>query len=147
MLKIIKKIEKVLIAGILLVFCTILVLSFIDIAYEITLDIIAPPIFIINADRLMELFSLFLIILIGLELLETIKVYLKEDVLHVEFVILVAIIAIARKVIIWDFAKFSYMELIGLSTMILALATGYYLLKRSGLTIDMKKKKQDQDES
>jgi uncharacterized membrane protein (DUF373 family) len=37
--------------------------------------------------------------LIGIELLETIKAYLLEKVVHVEIVIEVALIAIARKVI------------------------------------------------
>lgn len=95
----------------------------------------------------MELFSLFLIILIGLELLETIKVYLKEDLLKVELVILVAIIAIARKVIIWDFDKYSYLELIGLATMILALSAGYFLLKKAGLTISVKKQRTHEDDT
>ena len=147
MMKIIKGIERLLIGGILIVFCTILVLSFVDLVYVIYLDVIDPPLFIIDADRLMELFSLFLIILIGLELLETIKVYLKEDLLKVELVILVAIIAIARKVIIWDFDKYSYLELIGLATMILALSAGYFLLKKAGLTISVKKQRTHEDDT
>lgn len=146
-MKIIKGIERLLIGGILIVFCTILVLSFVDLVYVIYLDVIDPPLFIIDADRLMELFSLFLIILIGLELLETIKVYLKEDLLKVELVILVAIIAIARKVIIWDFDKYSYLELIGLATMILALSAGYFLLKKAGLTISVKKQRTHEDDT
>jgi uncharacterized membrane protein (DUF373 family) len=147
MLEIIKGIERLLIAGILVVFCIILVLSFVDVVYVIYLDVIAPPLFIIDSERLMELFSLFLIILIGLELLETIKVYLKEDLLKVELVILVAIIAIARKVIIWDFDKYSYLELIGLAAMIVALSTGYFLLKKAGLTISLKKQRTHEDDA
>ena len=110
------------------------------------LDIVAPPLFIIDADRLMELFSVFLIILIGLELLDTIKVYLKDDVLKVESVILVAIIAVARKVIVWNFEKYSYQELVGLAAMILALATGFFLLKKSGFSIAVKKKESPEND-
>ncbi len=50
--------------------------------------------------NLPEIFGFFMLILIGIELLETIRAYLVENVVHVEVVIEVALIAIARKVII-----------------------------------------------
>lgn len=90
---------------------------------------------IISADDLMNLFSTFLVLLIGLELLETVKAYLKEDLFHIEYIILVAIIAIARKVIVWDFEKFKTPELFSLSAMIVALGITYYLIKRSGFKV------------
>ncbi len=135
MLKFIKTTEKILISVILVIFFSILILSFIDIIYVIIESIIEPPIFIIDAQKLMELFSLFLIILLGLELLETIKAYLQEDVVHVELVVLVAIIALARKVIIWDFNKYSYMELISLAVIIMALGVTYFLIKKADVKI------------
>jgi len=145
MLKIVKYIERFLVWGILLVVSILLVLAFLDLAYEITQKIIAPPRLIIDADGLMDLFSLFLILLIGLELLETVKAYLKEDLFHVEFIILVAIIAIARKVIVWDFNKYSTSELLSLSAMIIALGATYFLIKQSDFTLRLpwrKKKKE-----
>jgi hypothetical protein len=45
---------------------------------------------------------------------------------------LVAIIAIARKVIVMDFEKYSGLEILGISSIILALAGGYYLIKKTG---------------
>ncbi len=83
----------------------------------------------------MHLFSLFLILLIGLELLETVKAYLKDDIVHVEFIILVAIIAIARKVIIWDFNKYSTHELLSLAAMIVALGITYFLIKKADVKL------------
>lgn len=140
MLKFIKVIEKILISVILVIFFTILILAFIDIVYVIIENILEPPILIIDADKLMELFSLFLIILLGLELLETIKAYLEEDVVHVELVVLVAIIALARKVIIWDFNKYSYTELISLAIIIVALGITYFLIKRADIKIKLSRK-------
>ena len=112
--------------------CVILLLAFIDIVHEIKQKVILPPRFIIDADGLMDLFSLLLVILIGLELLETVKAYLKEDIVHVEFIILVAIIAIARKVIVWDFNKFQFEELLSLAAMIVGLGITYFLIKMAG---------------
>ena len=130
--KLLKYIESALIIGILIVICGILILAFIDIVYEIKQKVIMPPRFIIDADGLMDLFSLLLVILIGLELLETVKAYLKDDIVHVEFIILVAIIAIARKVIVWDFNKFQVEELLSLAAMIVGLGITYFLVKMAG---------------
>jgi uncharacterized membrane protein (DUF373 family) len=137
MFKLLTYIEKILVWGILMVVSLLLLLAFIDIVYEIVQKILAPPVMIINAEGLMDLFSIFLVLLIGLELLETVKAYLKEDLFHVEFIILVAIIAISRKVIVWDFEKYSTMELLSLSAMIVALGVTYFLIKQSDFKIKL----------
>ena len=143
MKKAIKHIEYALILAILIVISVTLVLAFVDIVYEIKQRILQPPKFIIDADGLMDLFSLLLVLLIGLELLETIKAYLKDDIVHVEFIILVAIIAIARKVIVWDFKKYSSEELLSLAAMIVALGVTYFLFKMAKQKNRLRKKKQD----
>jgi len=61
--------------------------------------------------------------------LETVKAYLKDDIVHVEFIILVAIIAIARKVIVWDFSKYEVNELLSLAAMTVGLGITYFLIK------------------
>jgi uncharacterized membrane protein (DUF373 family) len=118
----------------MIVISALLVLAFIDIVYEIIEMVATAENLIIDANDLMGLFSLFLILLIGLELIETVKAYLKEDIVHVEFIILVAIIALARKAILWDFDKYKTTELLALSAMILGLGLTYFLIKRSNLT-------------
>lgn len=146
MVKLVKRIEKVLIWGILLVLSIILFLSFIDVVFEIKEKILQRPMFIIDADGLMNLLSIFLVLLIGLELLETVKAYLKEDIVHVEFIILVAVIAIARKVIVWDFKKYSTEELLSLAAMIIALALSYFLIKRADIKLVFPSKRKNDKE-
>jgi uncharacterized membrane protein (DUF373 family) len=86
---------------------------------------------------MMGLLGSILIVLIGIELLDTIKIYLKDDVVHVEIVILVAIIALARKIIVMDLDKYSYGMLIGMGVMLVALSLGYYLIKHADCTLTM----------
>jgi uncharacterized membrane protein (DUF373 family) len=131
MKRVIKLFESGLAVGILAVLFIVLVAAFIDIAYEIYQNILAPPILIVDASGLMSLFSLVLVLLIGLELTETVKAYLDDDVVHVDLVVLVAIIAIARKVIVWDIEKYSYIDLFSLAAMTLALGVTYFLIKRA----------------
>lgn len=81
-------------------------------------------------NHLHDVFGGFLSVLIGIELLHTIKMYLKEDVVHVEIVLLVALIATSRHVIDLDIAHLEPLRLIGISMLILTLAGGYYLIKK-----------------
>ncbi len=130
---ILKFIETTLVIGILLALSVTLLLAFLDIAYVIYEKIIAPPAFIVDAEGLMELFSLILILLIGVELIDGIKAYLDDRVIHVELILLIAIIAVSRKVVVWDFDKHSHSELYSLAAMILALGVSYLLVRQGAL--------------
>ena len=81
---------------------------------------------------LIEVFGLFLNILIAMELLENISGYLKRNVIQVELVIVTSIIAVARKIIIFDFNKYSEMQLGALVVATLGLSASYWLLKQVG---------------
>lgn len=141
----IKHVERFIIWGILIVMSIILILAFIDIVYEIYNKILQEPMFIIDSAGLMDLFSLFLVLLIGLELLETVKAYLKNDIIHVEFIILVAIIAISRKAIVWDFKKYTTEELISLAIMTVALGLTYFLVKKADVSFKIGKRSDNKD--
>jgi uncharacterized membrane protein (DUF373 family) len=70
-------------------------------------------------------------ILIGFELMETIEMYFKKNIIHAEVVILIAVIAVSRKVILLDLEKHDPMSVIGLSLIIVALGASYYFIKRA----------------
>lgn len=78
-----------------------------------------------------EVFGAFLVILIGLELMKTVVMYLDKHVLHVEVVLTVAVIAIARHAIDLDIAHVEPLTLVGMGAMILALAIGYYYFRKA----------------
>lgn len=80
---------------------------------------------------LLNVFGLFLNVLIALEILENITAYLKKHVVQVELVISTSLIAIARKIIILDLAKTSGIDLLALASTILAISIGYWLIKRA----------------
>jgi len=79
---------------------------------------------------LIETFGLFLNILIALELLENIAAYLKKHAIQVELVIVTSLIAVARKIIIFDFSKATGTDLIGLAIAIFSLSISYWLIRR-----------------
>ena len=102
-----------------------------ELFYIIAKEIFAPPLILLKIDELLEIFGYFLLVLIGIELLETFKIYLEENVINVQVVLLVAIIAVARKVIILDVKILPSMTLIGIGVIVISLAAGYYLVKKS----------------
>ena len=101
-------------------------------AMDIVRSLTAAPTPLLDSDQLLHLFGFFFLILIGVELIETIKVYLVEDTIRVEVVLLVAIMALARKVVLVDFGEDSAGSLLALAAVMAALIGGYFLIKRSG---------------
>jgi uncharacterized membrane protein (DUF373 family) len=75
---------------------------------------------------LLEIFGYFLLVLIGVELLETLKAYVKKDVIHIRVVLEVALIAMARKVIIEEPNVVPSLTLFGIAALILALGIAYF---------------------
>lgn len=130
MIESIKKFEKMVILALIVMMALVLFLGTLDLAWLIIKDIITPPVFLLDIDELLEIFGLFMLILIGFELIETmVKTYLSQSVDHAQIVMAVAIIAIARKVIILDVKDLSGVALLGIAAIILALSIGYYLIK------------------
>lgn len=130
-MKWLKAFERVVIWALTVMMAFILLLATIDLGYLIIKDIVHPPFPILAVTDLLDIFGLFLLVLIGIELLETIKTYLVEHLIRVEVVFMVALIAIARKIIILDVSLFPSLTLVGIGVILIALAAGYYLIRRS----------------
>ena len=79
-----------------------------------------------------------LMVIIGLELLESIKAYLESHVIHVEVVLLVALVAVARKIILLDYKDISHSMLFAVAALVIALSVGYFVIRRAMTTIRQK---------
>jgi len=90
---------------------------------------------------IIDLFGLFFLVLVGVELLETLKMYTKEHVVHVEVVLLVALIVAARKIILIDYTTTPSDIFFGIAAIVIAIGVSYFLLKKS--TSIQKKKEQE----
>ena len=80
---------------------------------------------------IIDLFGLFFLVLVGIELLETLKMYTKEHVVHVEVVLLVALIVATRKIILIDYTTTPSDIFFGIAAIIIAIGVSYFLLKRA----------------
>jgi uncharacterized membrane protein (DUF373 family) len=130
MLDVLKKFEKVVLVALVFMMGVVVFLSTLELGWILIRDIVTPPVVLLDIDELLDVFGFFLLVLIGIELLETIKTYFVEHVIHAEVVIEVAMIAIARKVIILDVKELPSLTLLGIAAIIITLAVAYWLVKR-----------------
>ena len=129
--KIARIFERVVVIGLLGMMMLAVLASTIELAFVLVEELLKPPLMRLNVDEMIQVFGFFLMVLIGLELLETIKAYLEEDRVHAEVVFLVAIVAVSRKVIILDYKELPTELLFGMSALIIALGIGYFLVRRA----------------
>ena len=126
-----KLFEKVVVFSLIALMALIILLSTVELGWIILKDLITPPYVLPGINDLLDIFGFFLLILIGIELLETIRAYLAEHVVHVEIVLEVALIAVARKVIILDVKEYSSLTILAIAGLILALAVAFFLERRA----------------
>lgn len=126
MLESLKKFERFINASLILMMAAVILLAVGELAWILVKDIISPPVMILEVNELLEIFGLFLLVLIGIELLETIKHYYTDGKIELTVIFTVALIALSRKIIILEPEKYDAMTLMGMGVMILALVAGYW---------------------
>ncbi|PKG33373.1 phosphate-starvation-inducible PsiE family protein [Methanoregula sp.] len=144
---VVEKFEKGIYAVLMILLIIVLVAAVLDLGWILIHAIVLNTPYLLEAHEMIYVLGGFLLVLIGVELLDTIKAYFRENVIHVEIVVLLAIIAVARKVILLDPSTSSTgvaitmngfefgFEMIGIGILLVCLAAGYFLIKKGGITI------------
>jgi uncharacterized membrane protein (DUF373 family) len=78
-----------------------------------------------------KVFAGALIVLLGLELAETLRTYFAKHEIRVEVILIMAIVAIGRHMIQLDFDHVPASEIFGLSALMASLTGGYFFVKRA----------------
>ena len=130
-----KTYEKIIYYILIVLFAIIVTFSIGQLAYLVYINLAIDTPLLLENHELLTLFGYFLLVLIGVELLSTIAAYVNEKVIHVEIVILIAIIAIVRGVVLLDAQNANPWNMFGIAAIVFALCSGYYFLKKGGLTI------------
>jgi uncharacterized membrane protein (DUF373 family) len=105
-------------------------LGTIELGRVLIVEMLAPPFLLLALESLFEAFGLVLVILIGMELLRSMKMFLAEEHIRAELVIEVAVIAICNKIITLDLKKTTSEMLLGVAALLIGLAAGYFVLRR-----------------
>lgn len=129
MMRAVKRFEHLITIILLFTMMVAILVATVDVGIRMGTMLYEKPFMMLEVTKVSSVFGFVFMVLIGLELLETIKTYLSSEQLHVEVVFLVAMIAIARKVILLDIKKLDAQILYGIAAIILALAVGFFFLR------------------
>lgn len=99
-----------------------------DVVLVLYQRLMAPPFLLLKIDDIVATFGAFLAVLIAIEIFINITVYIRKDVLPINLVIATALMAIARKVIIFDFSLISPLYIFATASAVLALGITYWLI-------------------
>jgi uncharacterized membrane protein (DUF373 family) len=131
LLRYLEKFEGIVNWSLLVLMACVVLLATVELAWILVKDVLTPPVFLLEIHELLELFSLFLLVLIGIELLHSVKTFLLRREIHLESVLTVAMIAVARKIIVLEPKEWPEGTLLGLAALVLALSISYYVMQRS----------------
>ena len=129
-MEIFDKVERAIAIALLVLMGVVVVSGVLELAYVVITDLMQPPGFFLGVEDLFDIFGLFLMVLIGLELMTSIKMYFDDNMIHAEIMFLVALTAVARKVVILDAKTIDSMTVFSIAALVIALSGGYYFIKK-----------------
>lgn len=139
----VEKIEGFVVAALAFLLVVIVLVILVVVAYLFATKLVE---YVTTIEDIAELqkaalkaFSGILLVLLGLELLDTVKVYFREHNVRVEVILLVALIAMGRHVLELDLHHINPLTLFGFSSLVLALSVSYFLVKRAQIFVIGKK--------
>lgn len=110
----------------------VIIWGILDVVWVIYQRLSQPPYFLLKMSDILATFGAFLAVLIAIEIFLNITLYLREDVIHVRLVIATALMAIARKVVVFDFKELSVPYVFATAAVVLSLGITFWLItKRS----------------
>jgi uncharacterized membrane protein (DUF373 family) len=127
---IVTKVERGIAIALLTLMGIVVISGVFEVAWVVFHDLFQPPGFFLGVQDLFDVFGLFLMVLIGLELMTSIKMYLDSNTIHAEIMFLVALTAVARKVVILDSKSIDPMTVFAIAALVIALSGGYYFIKK-----------------
>ena len=132
MFRYLEKFEEIISRALLVMMAVVVLLTTIELGWILAKDVLTPPVFLLEIGEILELFGLFLLVLIGIELMHSVKIFIKRREIHLEAMLVVALVAVARKVIVLEPKELAPAAVLGLAALALSLIIGYYLVKRAG---------------
>jgi uncharacterized membrane protein (DUF373 family) len=129
--RVIRRFEHAIVVALIVLMMLVIAIATLDLAWIVIKDLAAPPVALLGIEELLDILGLVLLVLIAIELLETIKVYLQSHTVRVDIVLEVALIAVARKIIVVDIKAYGAASVFAIATLVITLAAASYLEHRA----------------
>jgi uncharacterized membrane protein (DUF373 family) len=123
-------VKRFVVLAVLIMMSLTVLFAAVDLARTLVTDLLSPPLFRVSGDELLGLFGLMLLVLVGIELFETVHGALdRKPVAHARLVLVAALIATARGVLLMKAEDAGVGKLLALAALLLALAVALALLR------------------
>jgi uncharacterized membrane protein (DUF373 family) len=107
----------------------VILFGIIDVVYVIFDKITRPPFMLLTINDMLETFGAFLAVLIAIEIFVNITLYIRSDVIPVKLVVATALMAISRKIIVFDYKDLSSEYVSASAMVVIALGITYWLIQ------------------
>jgi len=101
-----------------------------EIAAELYVMIKSTPYVLLSISGITSIFASFLAVLIAIDIFINISLYVRKHVIAVRLVVATALMAVARKIVVLEFADIHPMQIIAMAGLVAVLGFCYYYLSR-----------------
>jgi len=127
----IDRIIRIVAAILMALLAAVVVGATVDLAITLLREFASAPHGRFDVRQVLATLGLFLAVLIAIEMLHVVRLYLEERHFDAEAVLIVALVAIARKIVVFDIEKGDSVLMFGISAVVLSLAGALCLLRWS----------------
>lgn len=108
----------------------VILFGIVDIVFVLFEKLSNPPVFQLTINELLETFGGFMAVLIAIEIFLNITLYIRSDVIPVKLVVATALMAISRKVIVFDYKHLDAQYVSASALVLVALGITYWLVQK-----------------
>jgi uncharacterized membrane protein (DUF373 family) len=113
-----------------LLMVVVILFGIVDIVFVLYEDLLQPPVFQLTIIELLETFGAFMAVLIAIEIFLNITLYIRSDVIPVKLVVATALMAICRKIIVFDYKHLEPEYVSASALVVVALGITYWLIQK-----------------
>lgn len=124
-------VKRIMAMFLIVVLSVVIVISAPSLVLLIRDELLADPAWVIDTAKIPVILDFVLWVLITIELMDSIRIYIARHVLHLETVLSLAMIALARKIITLKLAAYEPLTIIGIAALVIVTALAYYFVRRS----------------
>jgi uncharacterized membrane protein (DUF373 family) len=114
-----------------LLMVVVILFGIIDIVFVLYEKLADPPIFQLSINELLETFGAFMAVLIAIEIFLNITLYIRSDVIPVKLVVATALMAISRKIIVFDYKHLNPEYVSASALVVVALGITYWFIQKN----------------
>lgn len=125
-----KSFEKGVLLILLFLMGLVVVAALVEMLYESFIYATNDAGLLLDLDELIHIFGWFLLVLIAVELMSSVANFIERKSINIETMILIALTAVSRKVILLESKEYDPIYLMGVSSLVITLSVGFYLVRK-----------------